>query len=229
MSYRITQDFEYAGDDYWRWWAWIEASEAELDKVREVAWLLHPSFKRSLVVAKQRSDKFRLKTAGWGTFLLKAEVVLDDGKKLPLKHNLRLEYPDSSQKKSLSGSAIPRRPTIFLSYSTQDSRVASRLRAGLEKAGLKVLDQTQIGGGESWDEALTRMIAKADAVVGLVCEDEVSPWVSQEIGAAVASAKNVLLLVAAGASISSLKDIRRLEIDLKRLDPAAIAEQLRSL
>jgi len=31
MKYRIAQDFEYVDKDYWHWWAWIEAEDAELD------------------------------------------------------------------------------------------------------------------------------------------------------------------------------------------------------
>ena len=68
MSYRIAQDFEYVGNDYWRWSAWIEGSDAELDKVKEVVWILHPSFSQPRVVSKQPSDKFRLKTGGLGYF-----------------------------------------------------------------------------------------------------------------------------------------------------------------
>jgi hypothetical protein len=229
MSYRIAQDFEYTGKDYWRWSAWIEASDAELDRVREVTWILHPSFSPPRVVTEQRSGKFRLETAGWGTFLLRAEVLLDGGEELPLKHTLRLEYPDTSDKKSLASSAIPQRPALYLSYSTKDLRLATRLRTGLEEAGWEVLDQTQIGSGGSSSEVLMSTMANATAVVGLVCDDEISPWVGLEIGAAVASGKKVLLLVAAGASISGLKDIRRMEIDPKNPDTAAIAGQLRAL
>jgi hypothetical protein len=234
MSYSIAQDFEYVGNDYWRWWAWIEGDGAELDKVKEVVWILHPSFKQTRVVARQRSDNFRLKTAGWGTFLLRAEVVLADGEKRLLKHNLRLEYPEPSETKpprrSTESAPVRWPSTVYLSYSAQDSRVAAKLRAGLEDAGLKVLDQTRLGAGEPWSEALQRMMAQSDAVVGLVCEDEISPWVSAEIQAAVASAKPALVLVAVGVSTAGLpSDVRKLQVDVNRLDPMAIAELLRSL
>jgi hypothetical protein len=233
MSYRIAQDFEYSGNKYWRWWAWIEADDAELDKVKEVVWILHPSFKQSRRVAKQRSDKFRLKTAGWGTFLLRAEVELADGEKRLLKHNLRLEYTEDSDTsaphRSAASASARGKTTVYLSYSTQDSRLASKLRAGLQDAGLEVFDQTQLGAGELWSEALRRMIAQADAVVGLVSEDEISPWVSAELKAAEASSKPALVLLAADASGIKLPgDVRTLTIDANRPDVTAIAELLRA-
>jgi len=228
MSYRIAQDFEYVGNDYWRWSAWIEANEAELDRVKEVVWILHPSFKQPRRVSRARADKFRLKTAGWGIFLLRAEVILADGTKLPLKHNLRLEYREESGKEPPFPSTMGA-PTIYLSYSTEDSRAAAKLRTGLENAGLKVFDQSRLGPGDPWNDTLRRMIAQSDAVVGLAGEEEISPWVGAEIEAAVASSKPAWLLIAEGASTGGLpSNVRTLTVDVDRLDPAAIAESLRS-
>jgi len=229
MSYRIAQDFEYAGKDYWRWWAWIDADDSELDQVKHVVWILHPSFKRARVVTAKRSDKFRLTTAGWGTFLLKAEVELTNGETRKLKHNLRLEYPDASGANPPLRSSVAERQTIFLSYSTQDSRLAARLRAGLGESGFDVLDQTRVAAGEPWSEALQRMIAKSDAVVGLNCDDEISSFVSAEIKAAVASSKPAFLLVTADASTAGLPDeVQTLTIDIDHINPTAIAQLLRS-
>ncbi len=234
MSYRIAQDFEYVGKDYWRWWAWIEGDREELDMVDEVAWILHPSFRRPRVVTKQRSDNFRLQTSGWGTFLLRAEVVLVTGEKRLLKHNLRLEYPESSEPdpppRSTVSAPVPRPLTAFLSYGARDSRLAAQLRDGFENVGLTILDQTRVVAGEPWSEVLQRMIAQSDAVVGLVSEDDISPWVSEEIQAAVALGKPALVLAAAGVSTAGLpSDVRPLQVDMNQLDPTTIADLLHSL
>jgi TIR domain/YEATS family len=217
MSYRIAQDFQYVGNDYWRWWAWIEAEDADLDKLEEVVWILHPSFKQSRVVKRQRPDKFRLETAGWGTFLLRAELSLPDGEKLTLKHNLRLEYPESSE--AAASEKVRRAPTIYLSYSTQDVREAEKVRARFMTAGLQVFDQTQLRPGDPWNEALGRMMAQSDAAVGLVCEDEISPWVSSEIKAALAASKPTLVLL--GPSASNVKlpsDVKTLTFDVNQFE-----------
>ena len=232
MSYAIAQDFEYVGKDYWRWRAWIEADGAELDKVKEVVWILHPSFKQSRRVINQRSTNFRLETAGWGIFLLRAEVELKDGETLLLTHNLRLEYPEnsgaSSQQRSVAPGQTSKLPTVYLSYSTRDARAAGKLRNGLKSAGFEVLDQTRLASGEPWGEALQRMIAQSHAVVGLVGDDEISPVVSGEINAAVASSKPALVLLPTGTSRVKLpSNVRRLEVDVDRIDPMAVVAELR--
>lgn len=232
MSYRIGQDFEYVGRDYWHWRAWIEAEPAELDAVQEVAWILHPSFSQTRVVVRERVSGFRLESAGWGTFLLRAEVLRKDGQKHPLRHTLRLEYPEDADAPAPSRSvaakgATPAPRSVFLSYSTLDARAAARLREGLEKAGIMVRDQSRLGSGEPWREGLQRMIAQSDAVVGLVGEDEVSPWVSAEMQVAMAAAKPTLALLGSGASRAGLPgNVRMLQVDVNRFDPGSIVEML---
>jgi hypothetical protein len=233
MSYRIAQDFEYAGNDYWRWSAWIEANDTELDDVREVVWILHPTFKQSRVTVTDRSSKFQLKTAGWGTFVLRADVVLANGEKRPLTHTLRLEYPPSS---TAGGRATPEdeskhaRPlTVFLSYSTQDSRTAAKYRDSLQRAGFAVMDQTRLEAGSSWTDALRRMISQADAVVGLVGDDEISPWVSSELEAAVAEGKPAFALLSREASAVGIPSaVHTVQADANTLDAQRIGELLRS-
>jgi hypothetical protein len=235
MSYRIAQDFEYAGKDYWRWNAWIEGSDAELNNVKEVVWRLHPSFVQSRVVSKQRSDKFRLSTAGWGTFLLRAEVVLADGENLQLKHTLQLEYPTESEAppRSMASPPARRQPVVYLSYSAEDARVAAKLRSALESEGIKILDQTRLEPDDPWNDTLRRMLATSDGVVGLVGEGEVTPWVSEEIRAAAASAKPTLVLVAGDTPTTGLpglpKEVQTRHIDVNSLDLKAIAAELGSL
>lgn len=234
MSFRIAQDFHYVGHDYWHWRAWIEAEPAELDAVQEVAWILHPSFSQTRVVVRDRATGFRLESAGWGTFLLRAELLLADGQKRALRHALRLEYPDEAEaparaaaSKAPSRAASPAPRSVFLSYSTADARAAARLRQGLEKAGLEVLDQSRVGAGEPWREALQRMMARSDAVIGLVEGDEVSPWVGAEMQAAMAAAKPTLALLGGSASSVGLpSEVRRMQVDVKRLDPGSIIEML---
>lgn len=233
MSYRIEQDFEYAGNDYWRWSAWIEADDAELDKVQDVVWVLHPTFKQSRIRVADRASKFKLKTAGWGTFLLRAEVSLKGGEKQMLKHNLRLEYPEplagTPPTRSVDATRAARPLTVYLSYSAQDSRTAARVRAELMKAGFDVLDQNRIESSDSPADAVTRLISQADAVVGLVGEDEISPWVSWELEAAVAADKSAFVLLSPQASGAGLpSNVRTVRVDASGLDTSKLADLLRS-
>lgn len=96
MPIRIEQGFKYQGDDYWDWWVWIEGSPQELDQIERVIYILHPTFPSPVREVKDRSTKFRLQTAGWGVFLIRATVRHRDGKETPLSHDLRLEYPSQA-------------------------------------------------------------------------------------------------------------------------------------
>lgn len=93
MAIRIEQGFKYQGDDYWDWWIWIEGAQEELDQIDRVIYILHPTFPSPVREVKDRSTKFRLKTSGWGVFLIRATVKYKNGSDTPLTHYLTLEYP----------------------------------------------------------------------------------------------------------------------------------------
>ncbi len=230
MSYRIAQDYEYVGNDYWRWSAWLEGTEAEMKEVKHVVWILHPSFSQSRVTVEDRANAFRLTTAGWGTFMLRAEVVLLDGTKHSLRHYLKLEYPDREQPAAASqASPSGRPPTVFLSYSTEDSRTAAKLRESFKNSGYEILDQTSIATGESWKESLRRMIAQSDAVVGLVGDDEISPLVSADLDVATSAGKAVLALMPSGTSAAGIPTgVHKVELNPGHFDPAKIIDLIRA-
>ena len=91
---RIEQDSEYQGAGYWKWSVWIDATDAELDKIESVEYALHPTFANPIRVVDDRETKFRLETAGWGEFLLYATAMLSDGRTVELEHELKLSRPD---------------------------------------------------------------------------------------------------------------------------------------
>ena len=96
MALKIKQDFRYKGDDYWDWSVWIDGSPQELDKIDQVTYILHPTFPSPVRVIKDRSTQFRLSTAGWGVFLIRATVKHKNGRDTALTHYLQLEYPDQA-------------------------------------------------------------------------------------------------------------------------------------
>lgn len=93
---RISQDERYAGKDWWTWSVWIEASNDDLANVEKVIWHLHPTFKDPVRVQTNRAEKFRLNTAGWGTFRIRADVIMNDETSAKLYHELELHYPDGT-------------------------------------------------------------------------------------------------------------------------------------
>ena len=58
--------------------------------------------------------------------------------------------------------AVPR-PSVFLSYASEDRTAARALRDGLLAAGLDVwYDESELGGGDAWDQKIRRQIRECD-------------------------------------------------------------------
>lgn len=91
MAIRIEQGFEYQGEDWWKWWIWVEGPAEELDQINCVTYILHPTFPNPVREVKDRATKFRLETSGWGVFLIRAKIKHRNGKETVLTHQLRLE------------------------------------------------------------------------------------------------------------------------------------------
>lgn len=93
-KYEIAQDYSYIGDDFWNWSVWIEASETSLDKIENVIYNLHYTFKEPVRIINTRNNKFKLETSGWGTFTIYARINFKDKSVLELEHELELYYPE---------------------------------------------------------------------------------------------------------------------------------------
>jgi transcription initiation factor IIF auxiliary subunit len=95
MALSIEQESEYQGNDYWHWAIWLGGPDAELDAVDHVVYTLHPSFPNPVRTVADRATRFRLETAGWGTFTVYARVVPKGGaEEQHLERDLALFYPD---------------------------------------------------------------------------------------------------------------------------------------
>jgi hypothetical protein len=63
----------------------------------------------------------------------------------------------------------PRRPTVFLSYATEDRPAAQSLREALGALGVEVwYDASELGGGDAWDQKIRRQIRDCDFFMPLV-------------------------------------------------------------
>ena len=96
MAIKIEQGFAYQGNDYWKWWIWVEGPADELDRIDYVVYTLHPTFPNPVRTVTDRASKFRLDTMGWGVFRIYAKVVDKGSNETRLKHDLVLEYPDGT-------------------------------------------------------------------------------------------------------------------------------------
>jgi TolB-like protein len=63
----------------------------------------------------------------------------------------------------------PRAPTVFLSYASQDREAARRLRVALPTFGIEVwYDESELGGGDAWDQKIRRQIRECDYFMPLI-------------------------------------------------------------
>ena len=93
---------------------------------------------------------------------------------------------------------------------------------------MEVYDQTRIDPGSPWDEAVRRMILQADAVVGIVGDAEISPFVNDELRAAAAAVKPSVVLVSRENNGAGLpENIQLLKVDMGNLEIQKIAELLK--
>jgi transcription initiation factor IIF auxiliary subunit len=95
-KYKIKQDFDYVGDDWWNWSVWIDGSKADLDAIDHVIYTLHSTFHNPVRKINDRNSRFKLETEGWGTFVIYGKVVLKNKIEIDLQHQLYLAYPDGT-------------------------------------------------------------------------------------------------------------------------------------
>lgn len=93
MPLRIRNKWNYKGEDWWEWEAFIDDDgSGELNDIEYVEYVLHPTFLDPIRTITDKKSKFLLETSGWGTFNLKAFVYKKDGEKIKLQHEIELEY-----------------------------------------------------------------------------------------------------------------------------------------
>src|SRR5262249_47444119 len=92
---RARKDLE--GLDWWHRSVWLEAPGDELDNVEYVEYILHPTFPNPIQRIADRSTNFRLNSAGWGEFMIYAQVYLRNKKeRLEIQHWLQLREPEAA-------------------------------------------------------------------------------------------------------------------------------------
>lgn len=68
----------------------------------------------------------------------------------------------------LAAADIPR-PTAFLSYATEDRAAARSLRDALSECGVEVwYDESELGGGEAWDQKIRKQIRECDYFIPVI-------------------------------------------------------------
>jgi len=175
VTLRIEQDSRPKDEGYpgfalaWDWWAWIEGTTAELDKVDQVMWILHPTFPNPIRTTADRGSNFTLKTSGWGVFVLKAKVFLKSGATRQLEHLISFA-PQRKSRATGKQTASERETTrgldkLAVFYPPEDADLGALVMENLRGLAIEPLDPT------ATDTPLAMTVGHADGVV-LVSRDK---------------------------------------------------------
>ncbi len=93
LQLRLRNSWKYIGKDRWDWSVFLEDDDSgDIEKVKSVTYILHPTFFNPRRTIENKEDKFQLKTNGWGVFWIKAFVNTIEDEKIKLDHFLVLKY-----------------------------------------------------------------------------------------------------------------------------------------
>jgi hypothetical protein len=222
VEIKIKNSATYKGRDRWEWSVWIEGPSERLDEIAYVDYILHPTFAQPLRHVEDRGSAFRLNSKGWGEFMIHANVAMHSGETQRLDHWLRLV--DDSHSAGMRAADVEK-PTLFVSYSRADTRIAEELCRFLEEnKGYEILTDNQLNVDEPAARAIRSMIGRTDAVVALIPDELSSRWVMEEIGEAVQQQIPVIpvLLGKNADAPPSLADTQSLRLKDRRNSAEAI-------
>jgi len=179
MSLQIQQSAKRRKKEtWWDWAVWIDGPTNELDRVREVEYRLHSSFPQPLQRITSRPTKFRLESSGWGEFLIRARLTLDDQSEIQLERWLQLSGEQGPARTTKSSGATGK--SVFISHSTADADIARRLVSRLREKGIEAFEPNQLPPNVPWEHALQRWLKVADLMI-IVVSGRASAWLDQEL------------------------------------------------
>ncbi len=90
--------FSSSGKEHYHLGIWVEANSEDLDRIEQVTYTLHPSFKRQERVSTNRKNKFSITIWTWGMFDISVAIELKDGSTEQIDFFLSFQLPeDDSQ------------------------------------------------------------------------------------------------------------------------------------
>ncbi|MFX1566498.1 MAG: pYEATS domain-containing protein [Promethearchaeota archaeon] len=90
IKYKIVRA---GGPEYYNLRIYLDGPDPELNKVKKVDYLLHPTFRQRLHSSNDRNDKFAIRIWTWGMFTIHATIHYKDGKKEDREFFLGYDLP----------------------------------------------------------------------------------------------------------------------------------------
>jgi len=213
MNVFVQQDSSRRRTGWWDWSVWLSGSDADLEQIKLVEYVLHPTFPEPVQRRADRNSGFRLDGSGWGEFLIHINLFAHDGTVSRLEHWLRLGAA-ASQRSPLPAAEEPRvskdagmkqdststsllldlddatvkgtvasRPKLCLSYAVADTPVGEDLRDALAAQGFDVLLIDSLLGEQSSEALRADPNQRVQGAV-FVVSDVRNPWLAREVAAA---------------------------------------------
>jgi transcription initiation factor IIF auxiliary subunit len=89
----IYRAFQEGGRAHYNVRIWLDGSAQELDQVREVEYLLHPTFRVRRRHSSNRQAQFSISIWTWGMFLIHTTIHYQDGRVEEIAYYLSYELP----------------------------------------------------------------------------------------------------------------------------------------
>jgi transcription initiation factor IIF auxiliary subunit len=88
------------GEQWFYWKIFIETEPPSLiNQIQAVEYHLHPTFRLKDILITNKNTGFRLEAQGWGEFVIKMDVILNDNRSTTISHYLSLDDSASKEKK----------------------------------------------------------------------------------------------------------------------------------
>lgn len=92
MKLKLQNNWTYKGNGRWDWEIYlVDNNSGKLKDIVSVDYRLHPTFPKPRRIKNNKQDNFKLKTNGWGTFVVKAYAITNTGEKIEMDHLITLK------------------------------------------------------------------------------------------------------------------------------------------
>lgn len=216
-TYTIGQSSQRQSQNRFEWSIWIEEDQNTLNDIEAVTYYLHSSFPNPIRVKEDPEKKFLLKTSGWGTFMIRIDILTKDGVETSQSHYLILEddYNSVTQSQPVSRALkLKEKAKIFLSYSALDQKKALLIKKLLEEQDIEVSTADDTPLGESITDYVDNEVKNSSIVLSIPSE-YANTWQEEDNKKALGYKKQILSI--AQFLKSSDEEIDKYELDNETL------------
>jgi len=175
----IHQTSKKISENRWKWAISLKGKKEELDSIEKVIYHLHPTFKKPVVEKTNRSRNFKIEASGWGTFVVRIEIVYKNGEIDERRHRLVFHQD---------------KPKVFISsLSNQDETdLVEQIKEEADQLGWEVTSSDDVDPGEDLELEVSKKIDESQLFV-MISGNSPSRWALNEFETAKQLGKKTLI------------------------------------